>query len=101
MYPMHEKLKAHHVEHQTLVDFLEWYKEYCQRRIDNLPPNLVGYDYSSGYDEEDGRPRPKRIDEMADRDRGSLLALFFEIDEKAFQEEKDHMIKELQDAQGS
>lgn len=92
---MHEKLKALNIEHRTLIGFLEWYKEYRQTDMDDLPPNLVGYDYESGYYDEKPTPRPKRIDEMNDRDLASLIALFFEIDEGAFQEEKNLMISQL------
>ncbi len=78
-YPEHDKLKACKDEHSTVCRFVEWLEGHKEIGLAEW--------HEHRYWQISGNARIER-----------LIAEFFEIDHKAFIEEKEAMYKEIQTA---
>ena len=104
-YPEHHKLTDNREAHEALCAFFDWYPEYLHQRVE-IPETLMMTEFSEEdryasaiWDEErEGTRRPVYLHEMNDRQKGDLIALYFGVDTKAFEAEKEAMLQEMREA---
>ena len=74
-YPLHQKLSDRKVEHEAVSDFLTWW-----------------YDEQDGYLDSNGEQGYIDYDKLS-----KVIGQYFEVDEKEFEEEKQQMLKSIQE----